>query len=93
MLAKTTLFLIINMLSGIGYSLVSPLFPIFGKKENLSESVLGWAIGLYSVAGCAFTTIVPILGKKFSPHKAIILWDFFFSTNNNYLWFFNLFIK
>jgi len=71
MLEKTTLFLIINMLSGISYSLVSPLFPILGKKENLSEGVLGWAIGLFSVAGCIFTTIVPILGKKFSRIKLL----------------------
>ena len=71
MLGKTTLFLIINMLSGVGYSLVSPLFPIFGKKENLSEGVLGWAIGLFSVASCAFTTIVPIIGKKFSRIKLL----------------------
>ena len=71
MLEKTTLFLIINMLSGISYSLVSPLFPILGKKENLSEGVLGWAIGLFSVAGCIFTTIVPILGKKYSRIKLL----------------------
>ena len=77
MLEKTTLFLIINTLSGIGYSLVSPLFPILGKKEYLSESVLGWAIGLHSVAGCIFTTIVPILCRKFSRIKLLSFGTFF----------------
>ena len=63
---NTTLFLIINMLSGMGYSIVSPLIPTLGKKENLNEGVLGWIIGVFPISGSLFTTIVPILCKKFS---------------------------
>lgn len=63
---NTTLFLIINMLSGTGYSLVSPLIPTLGKKDNLSESILGWIIGIFPISGSLFTTVVPILCKKFS---------------------------
>ena len=66
MLENTTLFLIINMLSGIGYSLVSPLFPTLGKKDNLSEGILGWIIGIFPISGSIFTPLVPILCKKFS---------------------------
>ena len=61
-----TLFLIINMLSGIGYSLVSPLIPTLGEKDNLSESILGWIIGMFTISGSLFTPLVPILCKKFS---------------------------
>ena len=66
MLENTNLFLIINMLSGIGYSLVSPLFPTLGKKDNLSEGILGWIIGIFPISGSIFTPLVPILCKKFS---------------------------
>ena len=61
-----TLFLIINMLSGIGYSLVSPLIPTLGGKNNLSEGILGWIIGMFTLSGSLFTPLVPILCKKFS---------------------------
>ena len=66
MLKNTTLFLIINMLSGMGYSLVSPLIPTMGKKDNLSEGVLGWIIGIFPIYGSLFTPLVPILCRKFS---------------------------
>ena len=46
-----SLFLIINMLSGIGYSLVSPLIPTLGEKDNLSEGILGWIIGMFTISG------------------------------------------
>ena len=66
MLKNTTLFLIINMLSGMGYSLVSPLIPTLGKQDNLSEGVLGWIIGIFPISGSLFTPLVPILCRKFS---------------------------
>ena len=68
---NSTLFVLINMLSGMGYSLVSPLFPTLGKKENLSEEILGWIIGIFPIAGTLFTPIVPILCKKFSRIKLL----------------------
>ena len=76
MLENTTLFLIINMLSGIGYSLVSPLFPTLGKKDNLSEGILGWIIGIFPVAGSLFTPLVPILCKKYSRIKLLCIATF-----------------
>ena len=61
----------------MGYSLVSSLFPIFGEKEYLSESALGWAIGLHSVAWCIFTKIDPILCRKVSCIKLLSFGTFF----------------
>ena len=63
---NTTLFVLINMLSGMGYSLVSPLFPILGDEETLNEEILGWIISTYSIAGTILTPFVPQLIKKFS---------------------------
>jgi len=66
-----TLFILINMFSGMGYSLVSPLFPSLGEKDNLSEEILGWIISTYSIAGTILTPFVPILIKKFSRIKLL----------------------
>lgn len=63
---NSTLFVLINMFSGMGYSLVSPLFPALGKKDNISEEVLGWIISTYSIAGTIITPFIPKLIKKFS---------------------------
>ena len=76
----TNLFLIINMFNGIGYSLISPLFPSLGKKDNLSEGILGWMIGIYPIAGSIFTSIVPFLCKKFSRIKLLCFGTFFEAT-------------
>ena len=77
MLETTNLFLIINLLSGAGYSLISPLFPTLGKKDDLSEGILGWMIGIFPIAGSIFTTLVPILCKKFSRVNLLCFGTFF----------------
>ena len=75
-----TLFLLINMFSGMGYSLVSPLFPSLGKKDNLSEEILGWIISTYSIAGTIMTPFVPKLIKKFSRINLLCFATFFEAT-------------
>ena len=77
---NTTLFLLINMFSGMGYSLVSPLFPSLGKKDNLSEEILGWIISTYSIASTILTPFVPTLSKKFSRIKLLCFATFFEAT-------------
>jgi MFS family permease len=76
MLDNITLFLIINIINGAGYSLINPLLPILGKKENLSESALGWMIGIFPISSCIITTMVPYLGKKFSRVKLLSVGTF-----------------
>ena len=49
------LFLLINTLSGMGYSLASPLFPSLGKNGELDENILGWIISMYSLAATILT--------------------------------------
>jgi len=66
MIESTTIFLIINMLNGASYSLISPLLPTLGEKDNISESALGWIIGIFPLIESIFSTMVPILSKKFS---------------------------
>ena len=77
---NTTLFFLINMFSGMGYSLVSPLFPSLGKKDNLSEEILGWIISTYSIASTILTPFIPTLSKKFSRIKLLCFATFFEAT-------------
>jgi MFS family permease len=59
------------MFSGMGYSLVSPLFPSLGEKDHLSEEILGWIISTYSISGTILTPFVPRLIKKVSRIKLL----------------------
>ena len=80
MLENTTIFLIINMISAIPYSLISPLLPTLGQKNNLSETILGWIISLYPLSMSIFSPIIPILGKKYSRIKLLSFATFFISV-------------
>ena len=77
---NTTLFFLINMFSGMGYSLVSPLFPSLGEKDNLSEEILGWIISTYSIASTILTPFIPKLSKKISRIKLLCFATFFEAT-------------
>ena len=77
---NTTLFFLINMFSGMGYSLVSPLFPSLGKKDNLNEAILGWIISTYSITGTILTPFIPKLSKKISRIKLLCFATFFEAT-------------
>ena len=74
---NTFLFALINMFSGMGYSLVSPLFPSLGEKDHLSEELLGWIISAYSIAGTILTPLVPKLIKKYSRINLLCFSAFF----------------
>ena len=74
---NTFLFALINMFSGMGYSLVSPLFPSLGEKDHLSEELLGWIISTYSIAGTIITPLVPKLIKKYSRINLLCFSAFF----------------
>ena len=71
MLDNTTIFFIINMFSGIPYSLVSPLLPTLAQEQNFSETILGFIISIFPLAVTLFSTVVPILSKKFSRFKLL----------------------
>ena len=73
---NTILFVLINMFSGMGYSLVSPLFPTLGEKDNISEEILGWIISAYSIAGTIITPFIPLLIKRFSRINLLIFATF-----------------
>ena len=63
---KITLILfLINTFSGMGYSILAPLFPSLGTKEGLTESLIGWIISIFALSNTLITPITPYLCKKF----------------------------
>ena len=66
-----------NMLSGMGYSLVAPLFPSLSKDFSLGESLMGCIISIYAIANTVITPLIPSLCKYFSRIKLLYLATFF----------------
>ena len=74
---NSNLFLLINTLSGMGYSLAAPLFPSLGNNELLTEEILGWIISTYSLAGTILTPFVPYLTNRYNRITLLIISTFF----------------
>ena len=77
---NSSLFLLINTLSGMGYSLAAPLFPSLGDNEILTEAILGWIISTYSLAGTILTPFVPYLTKRYNRVTLLIISTFLEAT-------------
>ena len=73
---NSSLFLLINTLSGMGYSLAAPLFPSLGNGEVLTEDILGWIISTYSLAGTILTPFVPYLTNRYNRITLLIISTF-----------------
>ena len=52
---------LMNFISGMGYSIISPLFPPLGVKIGLTETIIGIIIGIFDLANTILTTFTPKL--------------------------------
>ena len=86
------LLFVMNILSGMGYSIVSPLFPLL----NLEEDLLGFLISVYALSSFFFAPFVPKFCKKFGrinilyistfgEATCMLLYGLFSSINSFYL--------
>lgn len=71
----TIILFFMNTFSGMGYSILAPLFPSLGTKEGLSESLIGWIISIFAMSNTLITPFTPYLCKKFGRIKLL-----YFST-------------
>ena len=63
---KITIFLFfINTFSGMGYSILAPLFPSLGTKDGLTESIIGWIISIFAMSNTLITPFTPYLCNKY----------------------------
>ena len=71
---------LMNMFSGMGYSILSPLFPSLGTRKGLSEALIGWVISLFAFASTSITPFTPLLCRKFTRIKLLYFSTFFEAT-------------
>ena len=69
------LLLIMNMFSGMGYSILAPLFPSLGNKFGINEALIGWILSTYAISNCIITPFIPSLCRYFTRIKIL-----YFST-------------
>ena len=69
-----------NMFSGMGYSIVAPLFPILEKYFSIGEALLGLIISTYAISNTLITPFIPLLCKRFSRIKLLYFATFFEAT-------------
>lgn len=67
----THILFFMNMFSGMGFSILSPLFPAMGTKNGLSESLIGWVIGIFALSSTCISPFTPLLIKKFTRIKLL----------------------
>ena len=78
---KTTdILFFMNMFSGMGFSILSPLFPSIGLKNGLTENVIGWVIGIFALSSTCITPLTPFLIKKFTRIKLLYISNFIQAT-------------
>ncbi len=68
----TIIFFLMNTFSGMGYSVLAPLFPSLATKLGLTESLIGSIISIYALSNILITPFTPYLNKKFSRISTII---------------------
>ena len=69
---KTTdILFFMNIFSGMGFSILSPLFPLMGLKNGFSESLIGWVIGIFALSSTSISPFTPLLIKKFTRIKLL----------------------
>ena len=66
---------LMNLITGMGYSLISPLFPPLAIQVGLTETIIGIIIGIYDLANTILTMFTPKLCQKFTRIKLL-----YFST-------------
>lgn len=74
-----TLFLM-NLFSGNGYALLSPLFPSLALKKGLTETVIGFIISIFDLSNIIITCFTPNLSVKFTRVKLLYIATFFEAT-------------
>jgi len=76
----TIIFFLMNTFSGMGYSVLAPLFPSLATKLGLTESLIGSIISIYALSNILITPFTPYLFKKFSRIKLLYFATFYEAT-------------
>ena len=72
----TKVLFFMNMLSGMGYSIFSPLFPALAIKKRIAETIIGVIISVFDLANTIITAFAPLLFIKFTRIKLLYISTF-----------------
>jgi len=65
---KIILLVLVNIISGTGYSLIAPLYPAIAAKRGISDLVIGFIISSFAISNLITTPfgskIFKLLGKR-----------------------------
>ena len=70
-----------NMFSGMGFSILAPLFPAMGMKNGMTESLIGLVLGIFALSSTSIAPFIPLLIKKFTRIKLLYLATFCEATS------------
>lgn len=60
------LLMLLNMLSSVGYSLMTPLYPQIASLHNIPDSLIGLVFSSYSIGNAIIIPFSPFFFGKFS---------------------------
>lgn len=71
MIANKEIFLlfVINIISGVGYSLVAPLYPSIAVNRGLNNFIIGVIISIFAISNLFVTPFAHIIFKKIGKKK------------------------
>jgi predicted MFS family arabinose efflux permease len=55
---------LINAFTGVGYSLIAPLYPIIALDKNINEDMIGFIISIFAIATIIGSPFIPNLINK-----------------------------
>jgi DHA1 family multidrug resistance protein-like MFS transporter len=64
---------LINIFSGIGYSLIAPLYPPMALKKGIGEDSCGFVIALFAISNFLFTPLCPLVISYFGRKKIFMI--------------------
>jgi predicted MFS family arabinose efflux permease len=55
----------INALTGVGYSLIAPLYPLLAIEKNIKEDIIGVIISIFAVSTIICSPFIPNIINRY----------------------------
>lgn len=74
MIANKEIFLlfVINIISGVGYSIVAPLYPAIAFSRGLDDFLIGIVISIYAVSNLFVTPFAHTIFEKYGKKRTFV---------------------
>lgn len=62
---------LLNIISGVGYSLIAPIYPSVALERGLSEFSIGFIISLFAITNVVITPFSHLIFNKLGKKKTL----------------------